>query len=132
MTHEHLSMQFECCYVPPKLKLEPLFKNLSWDLASRNLINQYPYSFSDNLVFNDARTEAAVIDSVKKFKEFGGGTLIENSTHGLRRKSGFLKKVAQETGVNVVAGTGSQSLEHLSGSAWNVVQVWFFFLFCFL
>ena len=60
----------------------------------------------DNLIFNDDPTEIAVLDSVKRFKELGGGCLVENSTHGLHRKSGYLKRVSQETGVNIVAGTG--------------------------
>ena len=36
----------------------------------------------------------------------GGGCIVENSTFGLNRKTAFLKKLSQETGVHIVAGTG--------------------------
>ena len=36
----------------------------------------------------------------------GGGCIVENSTFGLNRKTAFLKRLSQETGVHIVAGTG--------------------------
>ena len=36
----------------------------------------------------------------------GGGTLVENSTFGLSRNMDFVVKVAKETDVHIVAGTG--------------------------
>ena len=64
-------------------------------------------------MFNDDPAEVAVLDSVRRFKDFGGGCLVENSTHGLKRKSGYLKKVSEETGVNIVAGTGTSCVSSL-------------------
>jgi phosphotriesterase-related protein len=59
---------------------------------------------------NDEATEIAVLESVKAFKTAGGGCLVENSTFGINRKSGYLKKLSQETGVNVIAGTGNHNV----------------------
>ena len=50
--------------------------------------------------------EDAVLQSVLNFKKAGGGCLVENSTFGLNRRTGFLKKLSEETGVHIVAGTG--------------------------
>ena len=42
-------------------------------------------------------------------QENGGGTIVENTTKGIKRDMTFLKRVAMETGVNVVAGSGLSS-----------------------
>lgn len=43
---------------------------------------------------------------MKLYKQWGGGTIVENSSHGLKRNLPFLLDVAKETGVHVIAGTG--------------------------
>ena len=50
--------------------------------------------------------ENAVIESVKAFKGASGSCIVENSTIGINRKTSFLKKVSQETGVHIIAGSG--------------------------
>lgn len=40
----------------------------------------------------------------------GGGTIVENTTLGIKRDINFYKNVAKETGVNVIAGTGQLRL----------------------
>ena len=65
-------------------------------------------SHKSNIVLNDAVSEASVFNSVKRFKASGGGAIVENSTFGLQRKNSFLKKLSEETGVHVVAGTGGR------------------------
>ena len=54
----------------------------------------------------DESAEEAVLFSVKNFKANGGGCLVENSTFGLNRRTSFLKKLSEETGVHIIAGTG--------------------------
>ena len=66
-------------------------------------------SHKSNIVLNDAASEASVLSSVKRFKASGGGALVENSTYGLQRKNSYLKRLSQETGVHVVAGTGERA-----------------------
>ena len=66
-------------------------------------------SHKSNIVLNDAASEASVLNSVKRFKASGGGALVENSTYGLQRKNSYLKRLSQETGVHVVAGTGERA-----------------------
>lgn len=68
----------------------------------------FPYSYSSlyNLKFNDEEAMDAVLEDVKFFREFGGGTIVENSNHGLKRDISLMKRVSNETGVNVITGTG--------------------------
>ena len=67
-------------------------------------------------MFNDSAAEEAIVDSVKEFAASGGGCLVENSTLGLSRKSAFMKRVSQETGVHVIAGAGKCSVCNLTRS----------------
>ena len=67
---------------------------------------RFRYSHTNNLIFNDAEAESAVVDSVAAFRRSGGGAIVDNSTFGLDRRTAFLKDVSVETGVHVVAGTG--------------------------
>lgn len=57
-------------------------------------------------MFNDAETHAAVLYDMTLYKQFGGGSVVENSSHGLQRNVKFMKEVSQKTGVHVIAGTG--------------------------
>ena len=65
----------------------------------------FRYSHKDNLLMNES-AEDAVFQSVQNFKKAGGGCLVENSTFGLNRRTGFLKQLSEDTGVHIVAGTG--------------------------
>ena len=78
----------------------------------------FSYSHKDNIVLNDASSESAVLESVLRFaglarRGWGDASsspcLVENSTQGLRRKTGFLVDVAEKTGVHIVAGTGKEN-----------------------
>jgi len=103
-THEHLSMTFEFSYRPP-YENENHMIGCPWTLENSGWIQQWPYSHKDNLLMNES-AEDAVFQSVQNFKKAGGGCLVENSTFGLNRRTGFLKQLSEDTGVHIVAGTG--------------------------
>ncbi|CAL7943704.1 unnamed protein product [Xylocopa violacea] len=105
LTHEHLSLSFTTFYCQPPSHLER-FLNGKIELQNVGFLKQYPYSNTYNLIYNDRCTEEAVLEDVKLYKEFGGGTIVENSSHGLKRNIPFMKKVSESTGVNIIAGTG--------------------------
>lgn len=65
------------------------------------------YSSCYNIAFNTEETKRAVLEDVGVFRSFGGGAIVENTTHGLKRDVKFLKEVSQKTGVHIIAGTGS-------------------------
>ncbi|XP_064202663.1 phosphotriesterase-related protein [Anguilla rostrata] len=103
MTHEHLTMTFECCYMPPapgdkavsEAHIE--MKNLFW-------LKQNPYSSPENLLLNQ-ETEA-VREELLLYRRAGGGAIVENTTTGISRDVKTLKRLAKETGVHIVAGAG--------------------------
>nr|XP_008167884.1 phosphotriesterase-related protein [Chrysemys picta bellii]XP_008167887.1 phosphotriesterase-related protein [Chrysemys picta bellii]XP_023962058.1 phosphotriesterase-related protein [Chrysemys picta bellii]XP_023962060.1 phosphotriesterase-related protein [Chrysemys picta bellii]XP_023962063.1 phosphotriesterase-related protein [Chrysemys picta bellii]XP_042712643.1 phosphotriesterase-related protein [Chrysemys picta bellii]XP_042712644.1 phosphotriesterase-related protein [Chrysemys pict len=103
MTHEHLTMNYSCCYVPPSSGQEALsdgpieMKNLFW-------IKQNPYSHKENLLLYQETD--AVKEELLHYKAAGGGTIVENTTMGISRDVKTLKKLAEETGVHIIAGAG--------------------------
>lgn len=56
--------------------------------------------------FYDKYAQKAVNMDVKLFKEAGGGTIVENSNHGLNRDIILMRNISQSMGVNVITGTG--------------------------
>ncbi|CAI5788815.1 phosphotriesterase-related protein isoform X1 [Podarcis lilfordi] len=103
MTHEHLTMDYTCCYYPPPSGQEALsetsieMKNLFW-------LKQNPYSHKENLLLH--QETSAVKEELLQFKAAGGGTIVENTTTGIRRDMKTLKQLAEETGVHIIAGAG--------------------------
>ncbi|XP_046922190.1 phosphotriesterase-related protein isoform X1 [Lynx rufus] len=103
LTHEHLTMTFDCCYYPPPPRYEAtseepiMMKNLFW-------IQKNPYSHKENLQLNQ-ETEA-IREELLYFKANGGGALVENTTVGISRDVKTLKWLAEETGVHIISGAG--------------------------
>ncbi|KAL2761452.1 phosphotriesterase-related protein isoform 1 [Daubentonia madagascariensis] len=103
LTHEHLTMTFDCCYYPPPpcheatSKEAIMMKNLFW-------IQKNPYSHEENLHLNQ-ETEA-IKEELLYFKAQGGGAVVENTTSGISRDVRTLKWLAEETGVHIISGAG--------------------------
>ncbi|XP_030055487.1 N-acetyltaurine hydrolase isoform X2 [Microcaecilia unicolor] len=131
LTHEHLTMTFNCCYCPPPagqeaLSEEPIsMKNLFW-------LKQNPYSNKENLQLN--QEIEAVKEELLHYKAVGGGAIVENTTTGISRDVKKLKWLAEETGVHIISGAGfyvdsthssetrSMSVEQLTEILVNEVQ----------
>ncbi|KAG3257552.1 N-acetyltaurine hydrolase [Ictidomys tridecemlineatus] len=103
LTHEHLTMTFDCSFCPPSpcheaISKEPIMmKNLFW-------IQNNPYSHKENLQLNQ-ETEA-IKEELLYFKAKGGGAVVENTTTGISRDVQTLKRLAEQTGVHIIAGAG--------------------------
>lgn len=98
----------------------------------RNLgfIRQYPYASHYNINFEDDDTHRAVFDDIKQFHQFGGSSIVENTTHGIKRNMNLLYQVGKQTGVNVIAGTGhylemTQETKALSLSVEEMTQLYY-------
>lgn len=61
-----------------------------------------------NLKLNDPACAAVMLDEMLRFKSFGGGTIVENTTHGIDRSLKFMKDLSERSGVNIIAGTGEK------------------------
>ncbi|XP_068605115.1 phosphotriesterase-related protein [Brachionichthys hirsutus] len=103
MTHEHLTMSFECCYIPPPPSDEAVAAN-PFQMEHLHWLTQNVYSSHENLLLK--QETAAVRDELLAFRKAGGGSIVENTTIGIERNLPTLKQLAKDTGVHVIAGAG--------------------------
>ncbi|XP_061888507.1 phosphotriesterase-related protein-like [Entelurus aequoreus] len=103
MTHEHLTMTFGCCYVPPPPGEEKIAED-PFHMQHMHWLRQNPYSSRQNLLLQ--QETAAVRDELLAYRKAGGGAIVENTTTGIDRDLPTLRKLAKETGVHIVAGAG--------------------------
>ena len=109
LTHEHFSLDFHKFYCEPPQQLLKFFNegvNDKIHLKNVGFVRQYPYGSKYNINFEDSDTHRAVLEDLKIFKEFGGGSIVENTTHGINRNLKLMYDVAKNVGINVIAGTG--------------------------
>ncbi|CAD6242147.1 GSCOCG00009422001-RA-CDS [Cotesia congregata] len=105
LTHEHLALDFDKFYVPPPRELSKHFR-ANFDIGNLGFVRQYPYSSRYNVTFNDVDTRKAIFEEIKLFKLHGGGTIVENTSHGIKRDIPLMVQVSQQIGVNIIVGTG--------------------------
>ncbi|KAM3603962.1 uncharacterized protein V6R79_004624 [Siganus canaliculatus] len=103
MTHEHLTMSFECCYFPPAPGQEAVAED-PFHMRHMHWLSQNPYSCHENLLL--LQETAAVREELLAYRKAGGGTIVENTTTGIERDLPTLRHMSKETGVHIVAGAG--------------------------
>lgn len=96
---------FHICFLSKKIQ-KFLLQEKQITLGNVGFVKQYPYGSHYNINFQDKDTHQAVIEDLKLYKEFGGTSIVENTTHGLNRDLHFMYRVAEHCGINVIAGTG--------------------------
>lgn len=102
-----MSLDFHNFYSEPPHHLQPyVTETEKIKLENLGVLRQYPYSSPFNINFYDKETQESVAEDLQLFKKWGGGTIVENTSHGLKRDLTFYRKMALETGINIVAGTG--------------------------
>lgn len=67
------------------------------------ILSRDPYAMRDNLILSDPELQYR---ELKKFKDAGGCTVVDASSPGIGRDARALKKMAQRTGLHIIAGTG--------------------------
>lgn len=106
LTHEHFQLDFHHFYSAPPPQLSGVFTDPEIKLQTVGFYRQYPYSSHYNLKFYDEDTRRAVKEDLEQYKHFGGVSIVENTSHGLKRDLKFMQDVSRSSGVNVIAGTG--------------------------
>ncbi|XP_047026435.1 phosphotriesterase-related protein-like [Helicoverpa zea] len=107
LTHEHLAINLEQFYMTPPSALAPKFdSHPNFHIETLGFVRQHPYSLKYNLVMDDKEANAAVLHDVVEYGTAGGGTIVENTTEGIRRNLKFYKEVSLRSKVHIVAGTG--------------------------
>ncbi|XP_058491757.1 phosphotriesterase-related protein [Solea solea] len=103
MTHEHLTMTFECCYFAPPPRDAAVAQN-PFQMQHMHWLRQNPYSCHENLLLN--QETSAVRDELLAYRKAGGSTIVENTTTGIDRDLPALQQLAKDTGVHIIAGAG--------------------------
>ncbi|GAB6022145.1 hypothetical protein CHUAL_006284 [Chamberlinius hualienensis] len=106
LTHEHLSMQLDHLYYQGPPPHAPHMTECPITSQNREWMLQNVLHHRNNIVMNDVDAEAAIVYDVNQFKSAGGGAIVDCSTLGLHRRDAFLKTLAIETGVKIIAGGG--------------------------
>lgn len=103
LTHEHLTMSFECCYHPPPPGDEAVAEN-PFQMQHMYWLRQNPYSCHENLLLLQETT--AVREELLAYRAAGGGAIVENTTTGIQRDLPTLRQLSKDTGVHIIAGAG--------------------------
>lgn len=116
LTHEHIALDFEGFHCAPPEDFKS-FLEQKISMETLGYVRQYPYSSLENVRFYDESAREAAKKDIVLYKKFGGGSIIENSSHGLKRNLEHMVDVSKSTGVHVIAGTGHyihdlQDMEH--------------------
>lgn len=103
LMHEHLLSDLTSLFETPSaasakhMAYQPIgLSNLSW--IRRNYFQHY-----DNLLLGDVATS---VDELRRFREWGGTTVVEATTPGIGRDPVGLARISRLSGVNVVMATG--------------------------
>jgi len=103
LPHEHLFLdlrnQFSEFDDPEKRRISLL----PVGAETRDALHVNPYAVKDNLLLDDM--EIAVAE-VLRFKEAGGGTIVDCTIPGIVRDARKLRELSLRTGVNIIAGCG--------------------------
>lgn len=105
LTHEHIFNDVSSWGHPTRsrgwdaedLASRPVTMDLLWDLKHD------PFANRDNCRLDD---EALAIAEVARYAAHGGSTIIETTGLGLGRDLARLRRVSEQTGVTIIAGTG--------------------------
>ncbi len=102
-THEHVLLDLTAFYqaLPVEGIEDPASQKVEmWNLG---ILSRDCYALKDNLLLDN---EALAIKELSFFKKAGGNTVVDASLPGIGRDPKALKRIAEQTGLNIIMGTG--------------------------
>ena len=102
-THEHLYMDFSFMYRPAQDSPSQDLADARIALENLGWIRRNYYSNRSNLKLTDVDT---TIGEVRKYREVGGGAIVDATLAGIGRKPEALARISRESGVHVIMGSG--------------------------
>lgn len=109
LSHEHLAINCNTKLWLSKdeaEKVSHVYDTDCFSLGKLGALRQRPYIYHENMAYFGSASEEAVKHDLRVLKQHGETTLVDLTCHGLGRDAGLLKKMSNETGVNVICGTG--------------------------
>jgi phosphotriesterase-related protein len=104
--HEHILATFEVWFEEVASSPSvpgPVDSEANVDMPLLGMLRRNPFLLRDNLRLDDA--ELAIAE-VQAFKDAGGGCLVDVSSVGIRTDLAGIVRVAEQTGLHIVQGTG--------------------------
>ena len=102
-THEHLYIDFSFMYRPAQDSPSPELADAPITLEDLGWIRRNYYSNRSNLQLMDLDT---TIREVSRYREVGGGAIVDATTTEIGRKPDALAQISTESGVHVIMGAG--------------------------
>jgi len=101
--HEHIYIDMTVFFSPSnKIGLKNIGERpVTMDVLG--LLKRNPFLIRDNVIMENRATQTA---ELMEFKYAGGNTVVDATTIGLGRDPELLRKMAVDTGLNVIAGAG--------------------------
>jgi len=112
LMHEHIF----CDLRKPEKRHSLLNDHEEITIKNRFEVNYYQNKNQQNLILDEYEK---AIEELKIYKEFGGKTMVELSTIGINPEPIKLSKISQETGVNIILGTGCYTEDYLDEQTLN-------------
>lgn len=103
LIHEHLLCDISCYYSPLPTPKGKELANQPLSLSTLGWVRQHAMNCLTNLHMDE---EDVAVDEVARFSRFGGKSIVEVSSVGLGRNPAALLRISNQTGVNVVGGSG--------------------------
>jgi phosphotriesterase-related protein len=112
LMHEHIF----CDLRKPEKRNSLLNDQEEITIKNRFEVNYFQNKNQQNLILDEYEK---AIEELKIYKEFGGETIVELSTNGINPEPNKLSKISQETGVNIILGTGCYTEDYLDEKTLN-------------
>lgn len=109
LAHEHLLIDLRPLVDEPQTGKDVFYQKLS--LSNRYRLYNDPYTLYDNAVLDSVDV---AIKEMKLFKEAGGESIIDVTLDDIARDPLKLKRISEESGVNIVMGCGHYVNDSLS------------------
>lgn len=105
MMHEHLMIDLN----PPRIRAEAVGPGDQLDICDCFAVRWGTKFARKNFQLDDGKLAAK---ELTRFREAGGGTLVELTVGGLKPQPAALARISQETGVHIVRGCGHYVQEY--------------------
>jgi phosphotriesterase-related protein len=103
LPHEHLICDGTPFLLQPATDEERAAAALTVSPATRDVVARYSCHVPHNLVLDDVER---AIEEVARFRDRGGGTIVDVTSEGIRPAPEALRRIAEATDVHVVMGCG--------------------------
>ena len=101
--HEHIFIDMSVFFTEPEEISAKQIAHGPVTIEKLGLLKRNNFAVLDNVMLADYETQKK---EIMEFRYAGGSTVVDASNHGLGRDPELLKRIAIDTGLNVITGSG--------------------------